>query len=305
MRNIKPNVVQTWMYHSDLLGGLIARLTGVRSVVWGIHSFNLDKGKISFSARASAWLCARLSLWIPAVIVSCSEQSVLVHKGLGYRADKFVIVPNGYDLSCFAPDIVARQRIRDSWGIATDETLLGMVARWDTQKDHANLLGALALLAEQCIHFRCVLVGRGMEYGNVALSSQIECLRLSGRLILVGPRNDIVDIMNALDLHVLSSAGESFPNVVAESMASGTPCVVTDVGDTALIVGDTGWVVPPGNAAALAQGIVQGLAALRSHGRESMGSACRKRIAERFSVEKMVQSYLQLWRRVDAAKDVI
>ena len=124
----------------------------------------------------------------------------------------------------------------------------------------------LVLLAKKGLEFRCVLVGTGMSRENQQLAKLIRQLSLEDRLILTGPRNDIPDVMNALDLHVLSSAGEAFPNTVAEAMACGTPCVVTDVGDAALIVGDTGWIAPPQNPAALAERVEQGLVTLQSEG---------------------------------------
>ncbi|MFZ5997972.1 MAG: glycosyltransferase [Nitrospirota bacterium] len=304
IKKIKPDVVQTWMYHSDFLGGLISRLAGVRAVVWGIHSFNLDKDKISFSSRFLSWLSARLSSMVPAAIVCCSERAAQVHQDIGYQADKFVIIPNGCDLSRFFVDPITRNKKRAEWGIASHELLLGMVARFDPQKDHANLLCALALLAKQSIKFRCILVGKGMEQDNVALSSQIDRLDLSDHLILAGPQNDIPAIMNALDLHVLSSSGEAFPMVVIEAMACGTPCVVTDVGDTALIVGNTGWIVPPKDAAALAHGIAEGLSVLREKGRDRIGLVCRERVAERFTIQKMEQSYQELWWRLEKSRGV-
>lgn len=294
----EPDVVQTWMYHADLVGGLVARWAGVRTVVWGIRNFNLDADKSSYSARTVVRVCAGLSKWLPAAIVCCSELATQVHQAIGYRADKFSVIPNGYDLIRFAPDQGARARLRAEWGILDNETLLGMVARWDPQKDHENLLGALAHLKAGETRFRCVLVGTSMNIGNATLAARLRGLRIEDRVILAGPRDDIPAVMNALDLHVLSSAGEAFPNAVAEAMACGTPCVVTDVGDAALIIGTTGWVVPPQNSDALACGIQQALAAVDANGRGILGRDCRTQISENFSLEKMVAAYIRLWEGV-------
>jgi glycosyltransferase involved in cell wall biosynthesis len=291
-----PDIVQTWMYHADLVGGLSARWAGVRSVVWGMHNSTLDADKSRLSTRVIARTCAFLSAWVPAAIACCSVKAAQVHQAIGYSAEKFTIIPNGYDLSRFLLDAEGRARVREEWDIPPATILLGMVARWDAQKDHENLLGALALLNARGLNFRCVLVGPGMERNNVGLAKLIGGLGLADRLILAGPRDDIPAVMNALDLHVLSSAyGEAFPNVVAEAMACGTPCVVTDVGDAALIVGKTGWVVPPRNAPALAQGINQALIGVAAVGHEASARECRIRIEENFSVERMVKSYRALW----------
>jgi glycosyltransferase involved in cell wall biosynthesis len=298
IKSMRPDVVQTWMYHADLVGGIVARLVGVRSVVWGIRQSNLDSDKSSFSSRVIARTCALMSNRIPGAIASCSKQAARVHQAIGYQADKFTVIPNGYDLSRFAPDVDSRARVRSEWGISADQILLGMVARWDPQKDHDNLLHALAALKNYGAKFNCALVGTGMDLDNGILVGKIDRLGLRDQIILVGPRDDIPAVMNALDLHVLSSAGEAFPNTVAEAMACGTPCVVTDVGDAALIVGTTGWVVPPQNAAALAQGIQKALTALDGEAHKVIGHNCRMRIEENFGLEKMAAAYKRMWERI-------
>jgi glycosyltransferase involved in cell wall biosynthesis len=297
--NTRPDVVQTWMYHADLVGGLVARWAGVQSVVWGIRNSTLDPDQSSLSARVAARICAFLSNWIPAAIACCSGQAASVHQAIGYCAEKFTVIPNGYDLSRFMPDPEAGKRLRLEWGIQPDQALIGMVARWDRQKDHDNLLRALAQFKDHGAMFRCALVGTGMDRNNAILVSKIDQLGLTDRVILAGRRDDIPAVMNALDLHVLSSAyGEAFPNVVAEAMACGTPCVVTDVGDAALIVGPAGWVVPPQDAEALARGIQQSLAAVGAKGAAVLGQNCRARIEENFGLEKMVAAYVRLWEHV-------
>jgi glycosyltransferase involved in cell wall biosynthesis len=293
-----PDVVQTWMYHADLVGGLIARWAGV-PVVWGVHNSNLDADRSSASARIVVRVCSLISSWLPEAIICCSEKAARIHQLIGYCAEKFAIIPNGVDLTRFAPDAALRMRTRMAWGLQPDQTLLGMVARWDPQKDHDTLLRALAHLANRGEIFRFVLVGTGMSRDNAELCGNIDRLELSDRTILAGPHEDIPAVMNAIDLHVLSSAyGEAFPNVVVEAMACGTPSVVTDVGDSAQIVGTTGWVVPPKNVEALAQGIQGALITLDASGREVLGQVARTRIEERFGLKKMVDAYVALWNSV-------
>jgi glycosyltransferase involved in cell wall biosynthesis len=293
-----PDVVQTWMYHADLVGGLIARWSGV-PVVWGVRNSNLDTNTSSVSARTVARVCGLISGWLPEAIICCSAKAARIHQVIGYCAEIFAIIPNGVDITRFAPDAAMRIRTRMAWGIQSDQRLLGMVARWDPQKDHNTLLHALAHLTNRGVMFRFVLVGTGMSRDNVELIGNIGRLGLGDRVILAGPHEDIPAVMNAIDLHVLSSAyGEAFPSVVAEAMACGTPSVVTDVGDSAQIVGTTGWVVPPKNAEALAQGIQEGLVTLDSSGREVLGQVARTRVQERFGLKKMVDAYIALWNSV-------
>lgn len=297
LRRVRPNVVQTWMYHADLMGGVMARLSGVRKVFWGIRHCNLTPGTVKGSTIKVAKLCAHLSEWVPTRILSCSQQAMKAHTAIGYAANRMMVIPNGYELSRFAPDESARGRLRSEWRIADDTFLIGMVARFDSQKDHANLLAALQQLKHLRKVFHCVLVGTGMDEGNALLQHLLETFGVADVVSLLGRRNDVPAVMNALDLHVLSSLGEAFPNVLAEAMACGTPCVTTDVGDAAYIVGETGWVVPPRDSPALASAV-----SLAMDDREispdvwlSRRDSSRKRIVENFSIERMVDAYSDAW----------
>lgn len=296
VRVSSPDVVQTWMYHADLLGGLIARWTGIRAVCWNIRNSNLIAGKSSFSSRATARICAHISSRVPARIICCSEQAAKLHQSIGYDAGKFVIIPNGYDIAQFSPSRDKGAKLRGEWHVRPDELLLGMVARWDPQKDHAGLLSAVALVKRTQPQLRCVLVGPNMDQHNTELMALIAFNELQDSVVLAGPHDNIPAVMNALDLHVLSSSyGEAFPNVVAEAMACGTPCVVTEVGDAPLIVGETGRVVTPDNPGLLAQAIEQMLRVIESPQREEVKQACRKRIVENFNINRMVGFYYDIW----------
>jgi glycosyltransferase involved in cell wall biosynthesis len=224
LRVEKPDVVQTWMYHADLLGGVVGRLAGVRAVCWGIRHTNLEPGLSKSRTIRIAQACALLSRWVPKKIVCCAESAAQVHGDLGYSRGKMVVVRNGYDLERFRPDADARQRIRAELGVPREAMLFGMVGRFDPQKDHASLIGALAALRREGQDVYCVLVGRGMDRENSGLEGWLDVAGVADRVVLAGPRSDIPAVMNALDVHVLSSSfGEAFPNVLCEAMACGTP----------------------------------------------------------------------------------
>lgn len=295
LRYQRPDVVQTWMYHANFLGGLTARLAGSRNIVWGIRHSDLDDNGTSRSTRLVVRLGAWVSRWVPRRIVCCAEKARGVHVAEGYDRSRIDVVPNGYDLSVFRPAPDAGRCVRAELEI-DDQPLIGFVARHDPQKDHDNLFRALKVLHGRNLRPLCLLVGTNMDAGNMALRSRIESLGLSGQVRLLGPRNDIPAVMNALDLHVMSSAfGEAFPNVLAEALACGTPCVTTHVGDAAAIVGNTGWIVPPRHPEALADAIAAALDLRGTADWAKRKAAARERVAGRFSIDRMVDNYRSIW----------
>lgn len=293
IRSISPDAIQTWMYHADFVGGVAARMTGFRNIAWGLHNSMVAASDNSLPRFALIRLNALLSHVIPEWVVSCSQAALLAHQGIGYSSRKLVFIPNGYPVDTFRPDRKTRMQTRAEFGVVDGEVLLGMVARFDPQKDHLNLLNALAIL-KQSKSFKCLLVGKGLDQDS-QLRPEILSRGLCDYVLLVGQRGDISNVMNALDIFCLSSAfSEAFPNVLCEAMACCTPCVTTDVGDSALIVGDTGWVVPPRSPERLAAALVNAIMDLPDPGRQG---AARRRIVENFTVEKMSEAYRSIWSK--------
>jgi glycosyltransferase involved in cell wall biosynthesis len=295
LKSENPDVVQTWMYHADLIGGCIARLIGVQKVFWGIRG-PYNKARTSLSTKAVIYFCSLLSGFIPSAIVSNSRHAIRAHVNAGYRSDRFVCIPNGYDISTFQSGdsgSVIRKRLE----LKEEDVLLGMVARFDPYKDHGTLFTALKDVKDRISNLKFVLVGSGMDNDNPELVQMIDHCDLGKTVCLQGPIEDIPNVMAALEIHVLSSAAESFPNVIAEAMATGTPCVTTDVGDASLIVGSTGWVVPHSSPMALKEGILSAVNELKySENWNERCNACRERIASEFCMDRMVCSFVKLWR---------
>jgi len=293
----QPDVVQTWMYHADLLGGIAARLSGVKRVFWGIRHSTLEKGKSTPLTLWVARLCALLSKWVPEKIVCCANKALTVHEDIGYDASKLLVIPNGYDLLRFKKDAVKGAKLRSELGFSAGEFVIGKVGRFDPQKDHFNFLQALVLATEQ-VGVRCLLVGKGLSTDNDALMARITALGLEDRVVLAGQRADIPAVMNALDLHVLSSAfGEGFPNVLAEAMACGTPCISTNVGDAMEILGDASLCCPAQNSPALAELIIKMAKEWQQDPTawQARQVVSEQRIVARFSIENMVDAYENCW----------
>jgi glycosyltransferase involved in cell wall biosynthesis len=293
VRRAEPDVVQCWMYHADLLGGYAAWRAGVRAIVWGLHHTTLDNQGTKWTTRQLVRLNSRVSPWMPRRIITCSNKGDVVHRKIGYPAEKMVVVHNGYNTAAFQPDAAARAAIRAEFGVRDDQFLLGCVARFNPQKDHRNLIKGFAGVAQARPDAHLLLVGPGLTVDNAEVTALIAEMGLTNRITLVGPRTDIPAVMNGLDLHVLSSAfGEAFPNVLSEAMSCGTPCVATDVGDSATIVGETGRIVPPRDSQALTAAILELASGLSD---PAMQVACRDRILGNFTLEHMVAGYTKVW----------
>ena len=300
IRQSGANVIQSWMYFANVLSSLCAKGTGV-PVIWGIHGSTLEHLGLAshFCARAGGVF----SGWLSDYVINCSQRSAELHAGLGYSAARNEVIPNGYDPAVFSPDESARARTRQSLGFDVHTFAIGSFARWHSQKDIPNLLRATRDAAGRGVLLRCLLIGRGLDVDNAELADEIRNNGCEELVAPLGQRSDVQDLARALDVHVLaSSGGEAFPNVVAETMLSGTPNIVTDIGDSALMVGDTGWVVPPSDPARLAGAIEQ---AWREWCRDQnewqrRRNAARQSIAERFTFDRMAEAYERAWRHVAA-----
>lgn len=295
LRRSRPDVVQTWLYHADLIGGLAARIAGIRAIAWGIHNTDLDPRRSKRTTIATARLCARLSHRIPQRIVCVAESGKAVHAALGYDTSRFVIIPNGFDTGRFHPDPSARSSVRAELGIPADTPLVGLFARFDPQKDHENFVGAAAILVKLGSPAHFLLAGTDITPKNHDLIAWITAAGLEDRFHLLGPRDDVPRLLAALDVCALSSRfGEAFPLVIGEAMACGVPCAATDVGDSGLLIGDTGRIVLPAAPDALARACHE-LLSLPHTERTALSAAARARITANYEIGAIAEEYAALY----------
>jgi glycosyltransferase involved in cell wall biosynthesis len=300
IKNVNPNIIQTWMYHSDLIGGIIAKLAGYNNIIWGIVHFNLEKDVTNYSTRCTAKLCAILSNYIPKKIVSCSESSTLVHIKIGYSASKFIYIPLGFDTNQLNRDDNSGMILRNKWKLQNNTIIFGCLGRWNPQKDHNNLLNAFSIVKKIYPNVYCILGGREIDKDNLDLKKLIDASdSIKDNILLEGVIDKIPSFMNAIDIHILPSIGEAFPNVVAEAMSCETACIVTDVGDASKIVDKFGWVVPPGNSDILASAMTEAINLMNDKIKwEELRKKSRIRICENYSMDRMLSKYRSTWTAV-------
>jgi len=294
MKREAPDLVQTWMYHADLLGGLAARIAGNFPVIWGIH--HADPRQNKRATIVVARLCSLGSGWIPSHVIACSDAARRTHVSFGYKDSVISVIHNGIRTSRFRNDRVSRLR-ESLWAGAQ---VVGHVCRWHPVKDHKTFIEAAGLVHAVNPRIKFALAGPGIETGNSQLMAWIEAAGLAESTFLLGAQSDVTDLMNGIDLHVSSSLHESFSLVTAEAMACGTPCVSTDTGIAATLIGDTGTVVPVQNPQALADGMLD-LLALPSQQLAALGAEARERVRQAYSLEDMISKYQDIYRGLTAS----
>jgi glycosyltransferase involved in cell wall biosynthesis len=296
LRTRRPQVLQTWLYHADLLG-LFARWLGrAPCLMWNVRC---SESTGSDAVR----LVLRQFSSMPDVVVVNSLAGQRFHQNLGYRPRRWEHIPNGFDTRELRPDDRIRTRLRAELGINDEVVAIGLPARYHPMKDHANFLAAAAELAQRRRDVLFLLVGTGVEPSNRELVEAIGAHGLTHRVRLLGERGDMGAIYPAFDIATLSSAyGEGWPNVIGEAMSCGVPCVATDSGDTAEILGGTGLVVPVRDPTALAAAWER-LAALGSEGRRLLGVEARKRVVREYDLATIIGRYEALYDEISVNCD--
>jgi glycosyltransferase involved in cell wall biosynthesis len=300
LKQEKPDILQTWMYHANLLGFLSNPLFFPSRLVWNIRCSNVEFDRYK---RLTYWVM-KISAWLssfPAAIVVNSHTGADLHKDLGYHPKKWEVIYNGFDLNRFNIDPYAGMEIRRDLGLGTEDLIIGLISRFDYMKDHETFFSAARLITSKHPKVCFLLAGEGVNPENKFFAPYLSEDRFRGRLFLLGYREDIPRIINALNISTSSSSGEGFPNIIGESMACGVPCVVTQVGDSAFLIGETGIAVPPRDPTSLAGGWLN-LIERKETGRKTLGLAARERIRVFFSIEKVAGQHEALYRQVFSEK---
>jgi glycosyltransferase involved in cell wall biosynthesis len=297
LRADPPDVLATWMYHANLLGSVAAAAAGGIPVVWGLHHSKLDpsieKQRTIRIARASGWLSHRYT----ARIICCSEATRQEHLRLGYDPGRLEVICNGFDTTALRPDPCARLSVRAELGLPPHARIVTLAARFHAQKDHRNFLQAGSLLLRRVPDTWLLMCGQDVRPENILLAWLIREVGLEGRALVLGSRDDVGRLFAASNAACLSSVeGEAFPLAIGEAMACGVPCVVTDVGDSGFLVGDTGFTVPPRNPGALANALAT-LLEMPAADYRVLSERARARVKENFELSRIAERYHDVYRR--------
>lgn len=295
VREFRPHIIQGWMYHGNLLASLANAFAPKRSMLlWNIRQSLEDIAPYKWQTAGIIKLGALLSRY-PAAIIYNSRSGEKHHRLFGFHNTKQIVIPNGFDCDVFRPNENARRQIRMELGIARDTVLIGLIARYDPIKDHCGFLQAAALVARTHRNVRFALAGRGVSAEQPVLRDRIASEGLQEKVFLLGERFDIERVTCALDIACSASWAEGFSNAIGEAMACGVPCVVTDVGDSAFLVSDTGRAAAPRNPVALAAAIGE-LIDAGFDCRRQLGIAARRRIESEFSLPLIGRRYQELYQ---------
>lgn len=292
---VKPDVIQGWMYHGNLAASLGALLAGTPArVVWNIRRGLYDKREDKILTRGVIKAGALVSSH-PQKIIYCVRVAADQHEAVGFDASKRIVIPNGFDTTRFAPRPGARTSLRAMLGLENEAPLVAIAGRYHPQKDFPSFLRAFKAVNQRIPAAHAVLVGRGVDQSCEELVGLLRELEIGSVVHLLGERQDLPDILAGSDIFCSSSINEGFSNVVSEAMSSALPCVATDAGASREIVEGVGIVVERRDIASLAGGMVEMLEKTPEE-RLRIGEASRDRIVRLYSLPSMLRQYEELYR---------
>ncbi len=290
-----PKIVQTWLHHANFVGGLVAFLTGNRKIIWNIRDSSLDASN-KLSTKMITLLASKLSFIIPQKIVYNSKEAQKRFTfNYHFSKKKSFLIRNGFDPKVYNIKEELRIKFRKSNNINENEIVLGLVSRFHPVKNHVYLFQTLELVKKKFPHIKCILVGKNNDKSNIFLMKMIHKYQLAENILLLGIKRNICEIMNGIDIKILCSKSEAFPNVLGEAMLCGTPCISTDVGDARDIISKNGWVVPLNDPYIFSQTIISAIHEIKNDKLNLLSLKTRAHIQNYFSKDKTINEFLNIW----------
>lgn len=290
----KPDIVQGWLYHSDLVAGILGLFLKT-PVFWSIRQSNVSAKHNKLFTYILIRLCAMLSNKLPKLVISNSAKAKISHTKIGYKERDIIVIPNGFEIRGINNKKIRRNCLRQEKNLPKDSKLVGMIGRFNSQKNHIGFLNAAKIILEKMPDVHFVFAGEGVDDKNQAIKLQLENMNLPrNRFVFLGCRDDVQAIMEELDILALPSHGESFPTVVGEAMLKGTPCVATNVGDCIEIIGDSGKIVDVDDMKRFAEETIN-LLRLRKGELSMLGLKAQKRIEALYNINSTAKLYRNVY----------
>lgn len=295
IRKFNPDIVQCWLYHADLIGGVAAKISGVKNIIWGIRSTDLKKG--SYITSIVRRLCALFSYFIPTKIICVANASKIKHVSLGYSERKMVVICNGFTLSTWVVDEERVNNFKQKYNINKSQIVIGSVGRFSSIKGHDLFVEAAGIIMKKNPNILFLMIGLNIDENNQQLMEWINATCNKDQFVLLGERNDIPVCLAAMDIFCLHSRSEGFPNILGEAMSTRLACISSDVGDSAYLLSDTGLIVERCSSEALANGLNE-LITNPKEKNEILGIRAMKRIEENFTLEETSKKFYAVYREL-------
>lgn len=294
MKKIDPDVVQTWMYHADFIGGLAAKSLGIKNIIWGIRTTDIEKSASKLTTYLSK-VCANLSHVIPTTIVCVAEKAKEYHINIGYDKKKFKVIPNGFDLSKFHFNSSLRSSMRKKLNITTDELVIGHIGRFNPVKNQINFIEACINLLEKGFKFKIIMAGRNINLDNPQIYSALKDNKYKEHFIFLEEVKNPLSFYCTIDIFCLCSYSEGFPNVLGEAMACENVCLSTDAGDASLIMEPFGFHIKSPSTVDIAEAIESNIFLSTDIDFETIGKNNRKKIDQYYSIDSVVRKFESLY----------
>lgn len=291
IRQYKP-IVSTWLYHADIFGGILARIAGVRNIIWSARQTNLSFKANPFKVYLAIRICAFASYFIPREVVSCAYSAKQSHLMVGYNKSNLKVIQNGYDVSKVFK--LCKNNLTKKYSVVKQIKIIH-IGRNDFQKNQLGFLQVAELISKELPNTEFLMIGsRVTLLENMVDMSQFPHIKLGHNLFLMDETENIQEIFKSSHCLVQTSVGEGFPNVVAEACLAGVPVVATDVGDTKFILGETLELISPFDPKFLSAKVIH---VLNMDIKAKLDLIYRQHnfVKKNFSIDKMTQQFLDLF----------
>ena len=297
LKETKPDLIQTWMYHANIFAGILTKIFYYKKpVFWNIRCTIMKLGEAGLGTYLLTYLGSLLSYFIPDSIIVCANSIKSDHKQIGYKSSKIKIIENGFDLEYFKPPQKS-QNINTNFDARV--LIVGVLGRFHPQKNHELAIKASSLAIRKGINVKLYLAGSGVTADEPVLKNLISKHSMKNFTRLFGALKDVRIFFNEIDVLLLPSQfGEGFPNVLAEAMASGIPCIATSIGDSKKIIGQSGWVVPNQKPKEIVSAFEEIIEMKKNNSWIKIKKTARKQIEKNFSISKMITSYSKCWKDI-------